>query len=120
MSAIIAYCGLTCHTCPIYMATREDNPTEQKRMRVEIARQCQEQYRIEYSPVDITDCDGCPTAGGRLFSGCSNCLIRECAMQRGYENCAWCSEYVCDKLEKLFVSEPSARKRLDEIRNSNV
>lgn len=87
-------------------------------MRVEIARLCNEQYGMNYDLEDITDCDGCLSEGGRLFSGCKNCLIRECAMQHGHENCAWCSEYVCEKLEGLFNTDPSARTRLDKVRNS--
>jgi hypothetical protein len=118
MSTIIAYCGLTCHTCPIYLATRENDKTKQKSMRIEIASICKEQYGMEYEPEDINDCDGCMTEGERLFSGCKDCQIRKCAMQRGYENCAWCDEYVCEKLEKFFVMDPSAKTRLDEIRSS--
>lgn len=87
-------------------------------MRIEIARICKEQYGMEYEPEDISDCDGCLTEGGRLFSGCKDCSIRNCAMKRGYENCAWCDEYACEKLEKFFVMDPSAKTRLDEIRNS--
>jgi hypothetical protein len=118
MSIIIAYCGLTCHTCPIYLATREHDIVEQKKKRAEIARLCKEHYGMEYEPEDITDCDGCHATGERLFSGCRNCLIRGCAIQHGYENCAWCSDYSCEKLEKLFITDPSAKLRLDQIRNS--
>jgi len=118
MSTLIAYCGLTCNTCPIYLATREDDKTEQKRMREEVIRICVEEYGLHYELDDITDCDGCRTEGGRLFSGCRDCTIRECAMNYGYENCAWCNDYVCDKLEKLLITDPSAKLRLDQIRSS--
>jgi len=118
MTEMIAYCGLICQTCPIYLATREENKVEQLRMRAEIARLCKEHYGIEYKPEDITDCDGCRTEGGRLFSACKNCLIRNCARQKRLENCAYCSEYPCDKLELSFAMEPSTRTRLDEIRRN--
>jgi hypothetical protein len=118
MNTLIAYCGLSCDTCSIYLATRETDSTKQKKLRIEIARLCREHYGKDYSPEDISDCDGCRTEGGRLFSGCRNCLIRKCAIQRGYENCAWCDEYVCEKLNELFVMDPSAKSRLDKIRNS--
>jgi len=87
-------------------------------MRIEITRICKEQYGIDYDLDDITDCDGCQTEGGRLFSGCKDCSVRRCAKKFGYENCAWCNDYVCEKLEKLFIMDPSAQTRLDEIRNS--
>lgn len=82
MTGILAYCGLTCHTCPIYLATRQKNKKEQARMRAEIVKQCQEHYGITYKLEDITDCDGCNTEGERLFSSSRDCLIRKCARGR--------------------------------------
>ena len=117
MEEILAYCGLTCHGCPIYLTTREENGEKKEKMRAEIARICKEQYGVEYKPEDITDCDGCRTEGGRLFSGSKKCQIRKCASQKGVENCAHCNEYACEKLKEFFATEPDARERLDEIRN---
>jgi hypothetical protein len=97
MAEIIAYCGLACHTCPIYLATRQENKDEQRRMRAEISRLLKEQYGMNYQPEEITDCDGCRTDGVRLFSGCMNCLIRKCAREKGLENCAYCTEYACEQ-----------------------
>jgi hypothetical protein len=37
MNGTMAYCGLVCQTCPIYVATRRENREEQARMRAEIA-----------------------------------------------------------------------------------
>ena len=118
VSEMIAYCGLVCQTCPIYLATREENKEEQARRRVEISRLCKEQYGMQYEPEDITDCDGCRTEEGRLFSACQNCAIRKCARQKGLENCAHCTDYVCGKLEAFFATDPTAKTRLDKIRNS--
>ena len=119
MGEVIAYCGLACQTCPIYLATREEDEGAQERMRAEIAQLCREQYGMAYGPEDITDCDGCWTDGGRLFSACKDCGIRNCARQRGLESCAFCDEYICERLEAFFASEPSARTRLDEIREAS-
>jgi hypothetical protein len=116
MSEMLAYCGLVCDTCPIYLATRVVDTEEQTKMRVEIARLCKEQYGMKYEPADITDCDGCRTKEGRLFSGCRDCAIRNCASGKGLENCAHCVEYVCERLETFFSSEPTAKTRLDEVR----
>jgi hypothetical protein len=118
MTEIIAYCGLICSTCSIYLATRQEDKEEQARMRAEIARLCKEQYGMNYAPEDITDCDGCPTEGERLFSACNHCLIRKCAREKGLENCAHCTEYACEKLAAFFATEPAARTRLDKIRSS--
>jgi hypothetical protein len=117
MSERLSYCGLICQTCPIYLVTREADKGEQRRKRAEIAKLCQEQYGKEYKPADITDCDGCRTEGGRLFSGCHECRIRQCAKRKRIENYAYCTEYVCPELESFFVKELSAKARLDKVRN---
>jgi len=113
---MVAYCGLTCHTCPIYLATRQKNKEEQARMRAEIVKQCQEHYGIQYKPEDITDCDGCKTEGERIFSASRNCLIRKCARGKRLETCGSCALYACEKLAAFFKTEPAARERLDAIR----
>ena len=117
---LLAYCGLACQTCPIYLATRQEDQDTQRRMRTEILRLCNQQYGISLSLQDITDCDGCRSEGRRLFSGCKDCPIRNCARQRGVENCAYCENYACAQLEVFLRAEPSARVRLDAIRNQWV
>jgi hypothetical protein len=119
MGEVIAYCGLVCQTCPIYLATRVESQEERERMRAEIAQLCQGQYGMAYEPEDITDCDGCQADEGRLFSACKDCAIRKCARQRGLESCAFCDEYVCERLDAFFASESSARIRLDEMRETS-
>ena len=116
MSEIVAYCGLICHTCPIYVATRQDDGAERARMRTEIALLLNERYTMQVAPEDITACDGCPSEAGRLFFSCQDCSIRPCARQKGVQTCASCSEYACEKLVVIFATEPMARTRLDEIR----
>jgi hypothetical protein len=115
---MIAYCGLSCQACPIYLATRQGNKEEQAKMRVEILRLCKEQYGMDYVLEDISDCDGCQTDGDRLFSQCKNCPIRQCAREKELENCAYCTEYACGKLEAFFRTDPIAKTRLDAIRTN--
>ena len=118
MNEMIAYCGLTCQGCGIYLASREQDPKKKHEMRIEIAQQIKERYGQDCKAEDVTDCDGCKTEGGRLLSGCSTCQIRKCAKEKGIENCALCDEYVCERLEKFFTTDPEAKKRLDEIRSA--
>ena len=113
----LSYCGLICTTCPIYLATREMDEEKRRKMRIEIARQIEEHYGGTFKPEDVTDCDGCKAEGGRLFSGSGKCKIRKCAKKKDIENCAYCDEYSCQKLEELFAMDPQARKRLDKIRS---
>jgi hypothetical protein len=117
MSQTTAYCGYDCHTCPIFLATRVENKEEQAKKRAEIARRLKEQYGMKYEPEEVTDCDGCRTEAGRLFTGCKDCPIRNCARPKGLENCAHCPDYVCGKLEAFFAKEPTAKALLDELRS---
>ena len=114
---MIAYCGLRCDTCSILLATRETDDEKRNKMRAEIARICKEHYGTELKLEDLTDCDGCKTEGGRLFSGCYKCQIRNCARKKGVENCAHCDEYVCEKLKEFFVKDTETKGRLEEIRS---
>ena len=116
MNNTTAYCGLNCETCPSHLATLEPNKSRQKTMRISIAKVCTEQYGMNLHPEEITDCDGCRTDTGRLFSGCLKCEIRKCASRKVLENCAHCTEYACDQLKDIFRLDPDAQTRLDEIR----
>jgi hypothetical protein len=116
MDEMMAYCGLVCNTCPIYLATREQDTKKQRQMRAEIALKINEIYNEKMRAEDVTDCDGC-RSNERLFSGCKQCHIRNCAGSKGIDNCAYCSEYTCEKLEKFFATESDAKARLDVIRN---
>jgi len=118
MPDLLAYCGLTCQTCPIYLATRQPNKERQLRMRMEIIQLCKEHYGIRYELRDIADCDGCRTEGGRLFSTCKTCVIRKCARKKGLENCGHCADYACKDLLAFFETDLDAKTRLDEIRRA--
>ncbi|MEJ2355106.1 MAG: DUF3795 domain-containing protein [candidate division WOR-3 bacterium] len=116
MDEMIAYCGLNCLSCPIYLATREENKEEQTEKRKEILRLIKKHYGLDLKLEDITDCDGCIIETGRLFSGCKNCSIRKCAIEKKIVSCAYCEEYVCGKLEEFFSKEKTAKTRLDNLR----
>jgi hypothetical protein len=116
---MIAFCGLTCDSCPIHLATLEPDKSRQRQMRESIADQCNKQYGMNIFLKDITDCDGCKASTGKLFSGCLNCKIRNCAGLRNIENCAFCSNYACGILREHFLLDPDAQTRLEEIRLKN-
>ncbi len=120
MPDMLAYCGLTCQTCPIYLATRERNKEKQLRRRTEIVEFCREHYGIHYELKDVTDCDGCRTKNGRLFPACRTCVIRACARKKGVETCAHCPDYACKELLAFFEKDIEAKTRLDGIRGRHA
>lgn len=115
--AEVAYCGLTCHSCPILLATLEGDKEKQAKMRILIAKTVRERYGTTTMPEDISDCDGCKANTGRLFSGYTGCKIRNCAQDKGCLTCAHCAEYPCDELKKFFMNEPQAKNNLDRIKS---
>ncbi|MDP4292288.1 MAG: DUF3795 domain-containing protein [Bacteroidota bacterium] len=118
METTMAYCGLICESCPIHLATLEQDKSLQETMRISIAEQCFTFYGMNMRPEDITDCDGCKAPSGKLFSGCLSCGIRSCARQRNIENCAYCNDYFCERLSDHFLLDPEAQTRLEEIRQT--
>ena len=116
---MLAYCGLACGQCLIYLATSEQDESRQKALKISIAEECRIHYRLNLQPEDITDCDGCRSGSGRLFSGCLNYEIRKCAILRKTESCAFCPDYICDRLKKHFLLDPEAQTRLETIRKSS-
>jgi hypothetical protein len=87
-------------------------------MRAQIARQINDLYKENLKAEDVTDCDGCKTKGGRLFSASRKCEIRKCAGEKGIRNCAHCNEYACERLEKFFTTDPDAKRRLEAVRST--
>lgn len=109
MEKIIAYCGIMCSECPAYLATQRNDYEEIKKVAKEWSSEL-----ISFKPEEIY-CDGC-NRDGRIFSWCSECPIRSCCRENGFENCAYCNDYFCDNLKNTFDKTPSAKERLDEIR----
>ena len=114
MSTIVAICGLICDDCIAFIATQKNDDKLREKV-VEAWSTEKERLRLE----DV-DCDGC-TGGKRLHSFCRVCDVRECGLRRNVENCAYCNEFPCEKLEKLWrsfrtVSGEEAKANLTEIR----
>ena len=115
MDRIVAYCGIICSDCPTFKATKMDDDAERRR----VAKLWTKQYGKEFKMEDI-NCDGCLTRGQRVFSYCNICEIRKCAREKNVENCAYCEDYACKKLSKLFDEFKPAKEVLDEIRASKT
>jgi hypothetical protein len=51
--------------------------------------------------VDNVRCDGC-RGNGRLAD--DGCQVRPCAIEKGVESCAFCDEFICNKVRHLLSS----------------
>jgi hypothetical protein len=114
MGEIIAMCGLICNDCLVYIATQKNDDNIRKRV--------VKTWSTETEHLTLNDihCNGCQTEG-KLYRFCSTCEVRKCNLERGVNICAYCAEYPCKKLEKLWqsfrtVSWKKAKTTLDSLR----
>jgi hypothetical protein len=110
LKEMIAFCGLDCHECGAFLATKEND--DQKRATV--AQEWSKLFKVDIKPEDI-NCEGCQSDGGRVFNYCKVCEIRKCGKEKDLKNCGYCGEYPCHKLDFIFNNAPDAKKRLDKI-----
>lgn len=115
MEKIISICGNICSDCAAFKATKEDDESKRK----ETAKAWSEMYSSKIRAGDI-NCEGCMTEGGKKFNYCSVCEIRKCGTEKDVKNCAYCVEYVCDKLGEFFKMVPKNREILDRIKETGI
>jgi hypothetical protein len=113
MEGMVAYCGIICTKCPAYIAKKENNDE----LRKKTAEEWSKQFNQEITPENV-NCDGCLVTDGVLIQYCNICEIRKCGLEKKVENCAFCDDYVCEKLDKWFKNIPDAKATLDEIRKN--
>jgi len=105
--ALMAYCGIDCAACPAYMATQA--------MDIEKLTSLAQEWFDGSTDHAIILCDGCKSTG-RIMQWCSMCPTRASAIERGVENCAYCEDYGCEKLLKVFEMSAAAKENLERIR----
>lgn len=107
----IACCGLTCTDCGAYIAKRTNNEELRKET---AAKWSSSEWTV--SPEEI-NCDGCKSTDSVLFNHCTQCAVRACVTEKGFDNCAHCPDYGCEKLEGILKHlDSTARKTLESIR----
>lgn len=88
----LAYCGLNCDECLIYLASVSKNTTEQIGLAKEYSTDTS-----EFSKEDMF-CLGChsDTVSEKM---CGGCEIRKCGIEKACGNCARCAGFPCSILE---------------------
>jgi hypothetical protein len=114
MKTRIAYCGLLCHKCPIFIVTKTGTLREKRRL-----------ARIFSIPgrhltVKEIECYGCKEVGKKILKGCDTCKKRVCAIKKKLDNCGQCTSYPCQELDYLLTRlwQSGARERLDRVHKS--
>lgn len=106
---LMAYCGIDCVTCPAYIATQADD--------IDKLTSLAQEWFEGSTDHTIVVCDGCKS-DGRTMQWCAECPTRACSIEKGLENCAYCQDYGCEKLLKVFEMSADAKMNLENIRAS--
>jgi hypothetical protein len=114
MDRIIARCGIICSECEAFVATQANDGDALRAL----AQKAREEFGQEDATAQTVMCDGCLADDGRQISYCAVCEIRACSTERNVVNCAYCSDYACERLEAFFERATDARTVLNEIHSS--
>ena len=101
----LAFCGNDCNLCPRYTATQSGN-LKQLKVVAEIWR-IAGWREASVSPEEMV-CYGCS-----LVDRCRH-GIRECALEKGVDNCGTCRDYPCEKVLTAFEKSELHAKGLRE------
>jgi len=106
---VLTRCGYRCDLC---LAYKENIVKEDKRQLLSDGWFEFFGFRIE--PDDIY-CEGC------ISSDCltanlidTGCPVRPCVIERGYENCSQCDDFICEKLEERAVRLENIQEKFQE------
>lgn len=111
--SMIAYCGLNCAECAVFLATQKNDDDERK----QAAEKWSKKFNWNLMPSDI-NCEGCKVEEGRIFGFCKKCEVRTCANEKGIDNCAFCDEYACKKLQSIISLDSAIKTKLEKIRKT--
>ena len=89
----LAYCGLNCGECSVYLASVRKDTAGQIRLADEYSTDT-----YKFSKEDMY-CLGChsDTVSPKM---CGDCQIRICGMKKSYGSCAECDEFPCSTLRE--------------------
>ena len=112
MKEIISKCGYRCDLCLAY----KKNIEKQDR-RKELSEKWHTIFGFFVAPENIM-CDGC-TQGKNLKLQDADCPVRPCVLSKHIENCAYCNEYICEKIATRLVSRNEIEKKLNREINED-
>jgi len=87
---ILTLCGYRCDLCQFYTKNIKSEKDKER-----VSQDFNRIFGYYVKPEDV-ECVGCKNEGKHVAASCS---VRRCALEKGVENCAHCSEFICDKLK---------------------
>ena len=106
MTEILTRCGFRCDLCLAYKPNIEAHPENRQKLSDGWFKYFG--FRI---PASEIWCAGCMTDNPTLDK---DCPIRPCVIAKGFDNCAQCDEYICEKLKQRIVTYEAIRQKVSE------
>ena len=105
---VLAYCGLNCNECPVYLASIVNNVAAQ----IQLAREYSTDT-CKFSKEDMY-CLGChsDTVSPKM---CGDCQIRICSMRKSYGSCAECNKFPCSTLRENLDDSSDNMNNLKQL-----
>jgi hypothetical protein len=107
MEPILTRCGYRCDLCLAYKPNIEDNPSNRKKLSDGWFKYFG--FRI---PEESIYCEGCLEKNPILID--AKCPVRPCVMEKEFENCSQCGEYICKRLNQRIVTYAEIKKKSAE------
>ena len=106
-NTILTKCGYRCDLCLAYKPNVELNDK-----RSLLSDGWFEIFGFRIQPNDII-CEGCVSCENPLLID-KACPVRPCVDLKGLKNCAFCEEYICEKLKQRIVNREDLELKLKE------
>jgi len=104
----LAYCCLNCYECELFIATRDNN----EQLKAKVVQKWNIKKDENFNLQDF-GCLGCNSEKLAFF--CTNCPVKKCAIQKGFQLCAQCDELdSCDK--ELWKNYPEIKENAINVR----
>ena len=123
MQEELAYCGINCEKCPVFIAMANNDNELRQKTALEwngIYRDYMETQGMEELKPQDMNCKGCRIEESH-FQGCMSCPIRKCCQDKELTTCAACTGFeTCDMLKGFYsnILHRQAKDNLDRIRLS--
>jgi len=124
---LATYCGLYCGACDIYQKRISQSGNELKYVldvydfgsfagQIPGLEEYEKFYKVLNTLIAFFgQCPACLKGGGN-----PQCAIRICAREKGYQTCAECASFPCDKVKVITDGYPDARENLMEIKETGL
>ena len=105
MEPILTRCGYRCDLCLAYRPNVAATPSNQQKL----SEGWHQYFGFQISPNHVI-CDGCMSENPQLID--QACPVRPCVIEKGWANCAYCEQYVCEKLTERLVVYAQVKARI--------